>query len=116
MWDVIADISTRSMECTVILTTHAMEECEALCNTVGIMVGGQFKCLGSIQHLKGRFGNGFTVEVRLSVPDGGTTDIPENPFFATAPVDTEDTAPVDTGRTVSDELGIEMATPATKSV
>merc|ERR1719161_3023743 len=74
MWDVIADISTRSHESTVILTTHAMEECEALCNTVGIMVGGQFKCLGSIQHLKNRFGQGFTVEVRLTAPDGDTMD------------------------------------------
>merc|ERR1712196_36814 len=54
MWDVIADISTRSKDSTVILTTHAMEECEALCNNIGIMVDGQFSCMGSIQHLKNR--------------------------------------------------------------
>lgn len=100
MWDVIADISTRSLESTVILTTHAMEECEALCNTVGIMVGGQFKCLGSIQHLKGRFGDGFTVEVRLSTPDMVTGVAEPGPG-------------IDTDRTVSDDkaeplIGIEM--------
>lgn len=32
-----------------------MEECEALCTRLAIMVNGQFKCLGSIQHLKSRF-------------------------------------------------------------
>jgi hypothetical protein len=28
---------------------------------VGIMVNGQFKCLGSPQHLKTKFGDGYTV-------------------------------------------------------
>ncbi|KAF1787653.1 P-loop containing nucleoside triphosphate hydrolase [Phytophthora cactorum] len=37
MWDVIADISTRGKESTIVLTTHSMEECEALCSRVGIM-------------------------------------------------------------------------------
>ena len=32
-----------------------MEECEALCTRLAIMVNGQFKCLGSIQHLKSRY-------------------------------------------------------------
>lgn len=34
----------------------SMEECEALCTRLGIMVNGRFKCLGSIQHLKNRSG------------------------------------------------------------
>ena len=28
MWDVISRISTRDAQCSVILTTHSMEECE----------------------------------------------------------------------------------------
>lgn len=32
----------------------SMEECEALCTRMAIMVNGRFKCLGSIQHLKSR--------------------------------------------------------------
>uniref|UniRef100_A0A3Q1K4G3 ABC transporter domain-containing protein n=1 Tax=Anabas testudineus TaxID=64144 RepID=A0A3Q1K4G3_ANATE len=51
-----------------ILTSHSMEECEALCTRMAIMVNGRFKCLGSIQHLKSRFGDGYTVIVRV----GGT--------------------------------------------
>ena len=31
-----------------------MEECEALCDRLGIMVNGQFKCLGSTRHIKVR--------------------------------------------------------------
>ena len=42
-----------------------MEECEVLCNRLAIMVNGQFKCLGSIQHLKNRFGEGYTLLIRV---------------------------------------------------
>jgi len=38
-----------------------MEECEALCTRLAIMVNGQFKCLGSAQHLKNKFGEGYTL-------------------------------------------------------
>lgn len=42
-----------------------MEECEALCTRLAIMVNGQFKCLGSTQHLKNKFGEGFTLIVKV---------------------------------------------------
>ncbi|DAZ97013.1 TPA: hypothetical protein N0F65_011928 [Lagenidium giganteum] len=45
MWDVISEISTYNKETTVVLTTHSMEECEALWTRVDIMVGGGLKCL-----------------------------------------------------------------------
>ncbi|GFR59378.1 ATP-binding cassette sub-family A member 1 [Elysia marginata] len=50
---------------TVILTSHSMEECEALCNRLAIMVNGSFQCLGSLQHLKHRFGGGYTIILRV---------------------------------------------------
>ena len=40
---------------SVVLTSHSMEECEALCTRMGIMVNGRFQCLGSAQHLKSRY-------------------------------------------------------------
>ncbi len=46
-----------------------MEECEALCTRLAIMVNGRFKCLGSTQHLKNRFGEGYTVTVRVQGPN-----------------------------------------------
>jgi len=50
----------------VILTSHSMEECEALCTRLVIMVNGEFKCLGSPQHLKSKFGNGYKLSIRLN--------------------------------------------------
>ena len=32
-----------------------MEECEALCTRLAIMVNGSFKCLGGVQHLKNKY-------------------------------------------------------------
>jgi ABC-type multidrug transport system ATPase subunit len=43
---------------SAVLTTHSMEECEALCGRVGVMVAGSLVCLGSVQHIKSRFGQG----------------------------------------------------------
>mmetsp|Transcript_34505 Transcript_34505/g.83455 ORF Transcript_34505/g.83455 Transcript_34505/m.83455 type:complete len:484 (+) Transcript_34505:78-1529(+) len=63
MWDVIEAVAK---DCCVILTTHSMEECEALCGRLGIMVAGKLQCLGSIQHLKNRFGKGYSVECKMS--------------------------------------------------
>ncbi|KAM6964539.1 LOW QUALITY PROTEIN: cholesterol transporter ABCA5 [Tautogolabrus adspersus] len=48
-----------------ILTTHYMEEAEAVCDRVAIMVSGQLRCIGSIQHLKGKYGQGYSLEVKL---------------------------------------------------
>ena len=45
-----------------------MEECEALCNKVGIMVAGRLQCFGSIQHLKNKFGRGIMIETKLRDP------------------------------------------------
>ncbi|XP_053437443.1 phospholipid-transporting ATPase ABCA7 [Nycticebus coucang] len=50
---------------SVVLTSHSMEECEALCTRLAIMVNGRFRCLGSVQHLKGRFGAGYTLTLRV---------------------------------------------------
>ena len=40
------------------------KEVEALCTRMCVMVSGKAQCLGSVQHLKGRFGGGYQVEVR----------------------------------------------------
>jgi ATP-binding cassette subfamily A (ABC1) protein 3 len=63
MWDVISRLSTRSGKTAVILTTHSMNEAQALCTRIGIMVGGRLRCIGSPQHLKTRYGNHLELEV-----------------------------------------------------
>jgi ABC-type multidrug transport system ATPase subunit len=43
-----------------------MEECEALCTKLAIMVNGVFKCLGSTQHLKNKFAEGYTLIIKVA--------------------------------------------------
>lgn len=64
LWDSLSNVRD-SGKC-IILTSHSMEECEALCTRLAIMVNGQFKCLGSTQHLKTRFGEGYTILAKVS--------------------------------------------------
>jgi len=47
-----------------------MEECEALCDRLAIMVNGQFQCFGNIPHLKNKFGQGYTILVKLKKGGG----------------------------------------------
>ncbi len=68
MWDVISDIVTKREMCSLILTTHSMEECEALCTRIGIMVGGVMRCLGSAQRLRSKYGKGYQIEMGLEIP------------------------------------------------
>lgn len=41
MWDVISRLSTRRGKTAIILTTHSMNEAQALCTRIGIMVCNQ---------------------------------------------------------------------------
>jgi len=43
-----------------------MDETEALCTKIGIMVNGELKCIGSLQHLKSRYGEGYTLLAKIS--------------------------------------------------
>ena len=67
------------------MTTHSMEEADALCSRVGIMVKGELRykiefinptfwgnlfffstlrCLGSTQHLKNKYGGGYVLDIK----------------------------------------------------
>ena len=65
MWAVIHKISTRQGKSSVIMTTHSMDEAETLCRRMGIMVNGEFVCLGSAQEIKDKYGSGFEIDVRI---------------------------------------------------
>uniref|UniRef100_A0A670JDL6 P-type phospholipid transporter n=1 Tax=Podarcis muralis TaxID=64176 RepID=A0A670JDL6_PODMU len=55
----------------VVLTSHSMEECEALCTRLAIMVKGTFKCLGTIQHLKYKYGDGYIISMKIKASKPG---------------------------------------------
>lgn len=67
LWNCILSVIKEGR--SVVLTSHSMEECEALCTRMAIMVNGRFRCLGSVQHLKNRFGDGYTIVLRVTGPD-----------------------------------------------
>ncbi|XP_036692833.1 ATP-binding cassette sub-family A member 5 isoform X2 [Balaenoptera musculus] len=48
-----------------ILATHCMEEVEAVCDRVAILVSGRLRCIGTVQHLKSKFGKGYFLEIKL---------------------------------------------------
>jgi len=77
MWKIIQRISTKSKNTAVILTTHSMEEAEALCTKMAIMASGNFCCIGGPQELKEAFGKGY--EIQVSIPSA--TSLEENAFL-----------------------------------
>ncbi len=63
--EIIQAIKTQpgSRNC-IVLTTHLMEEVEALCDRVAIMAHGQLRAVGSLPHIKSRFGEFWQVSIQ----------------------------------------------------
>ncbi|MBZ3879737.1 ATP-binding cassette sub-family A member 9, partial [Sciurus carolinensis] len=68
MWQAIR-ATFRNSERGALLTTHYMAEAEAVCDRVAIMVSGRLKCIGSIQHLKSKFGKDYLLEMKVKTPE-----------------------------------------------
>ena len=63
MWKIIEKVSQNK---SVILVSHSMEEVEALCTRLVVMVSGQIQCIGTPQHLKNKFGGSYEIELRCA--------------------------------------------------
>lgn len=48
-----------------------MEECDALCTRLAILFSGRFMCLGSPQHLKNKYGQGYTLIIKMEAQING---------------------------------------------
>ena len=62
LWKTIRE---EGRDSALIVTTHSMEEAEALGTKLAIQVQGKFSCFGTAQHIKKKFGRGFTVMIKL---------------------------------------------------
>ncbi|RZC79896.1 hypothetical protein C5167_042471 [Papaver somniferum] len=51
----------------IILTTHSMEEAEALCDRLGIFADGSLQCIGNPKELKARYGGSYVFTMTTSV-------------------------------------------------
>ncbi|KAI8909841.1 hypothetical protein EDD86DRAFT_190603 [Gorgonomyces haynaldii] len=58
IWDIVDNASGST---TIVLTTHSMEEAEALCHKIGIMAKGTLRCLAEPLRLKQLYGPGFKI-------------------------------------------------------
>ncbi|XP_034496532.1 ATP-binding cassette sub-family A member 8 isoform X2 [Ailuropoda melanoleuca] len=68
MWQAIR-ATFKDTERGTLLTTHYMAEAEAVCDRVAIMVSGRLRCIGSIQHLKSKFGKNYLLEMKVKTPE-----------------------------------------------
>jgi ABC-type multidrug transport system ATPase subunit len=59
-----------------------MDETEALCTKIGIMVNGELKCIGSLQHLKSRYGDGYTLLAKINTGSNGNDETKLNEFIS----------------------------------
>jgi ATP-binding cassette subfamily A (ABC1) protein 3 len=65
MWSVIHKMSTKGKKSSVIMTTHSMDEAETLCRRMGIMVNGEFVCIGTANEIKEKYGYGYEADIRI---------------------------------------------------
>ena len=63
MWNVINNITNVQKKSSIVLTTHSMEEAEALTNRLAIMVEGLIKVIGNVQSIKNIYGNAFEIDI-----------------------------------------------------
>ena len=74
MWSIIHKISTRSGKSSVLMTTHSMDEAETLCRRMGILVNGEFKCIGSATSIKEKYGSGYEINLTIRPPCDNDVD------------------------------------------
>jgi ABC-type multidrug transport system ATPase subunit len=60
VWELMQDLKKDK---TIVLTTHAMEEADALADRIAVVVDGKLKCVGTPLNLKNTFGDGYRVSM-----------------------------------------------------
>lgn len=68
LWDTIRSLKGKI---TIILTTHYMEEAEALSDRIGIMKSGRLLALGTAEELKGKAGTDKFEDAFIAIVKGG---------------------------------------------
>jgi ABC-2 type transport system ATP-binding protein len=78
LWEIIRDYQAKGK--TILLTTHNMEEADALCHRIGIIDHGKVIALGTPQELKASIPGGYLLRLRFTAtPDGVLRRLKELP-------------------------------------
>ncbi|EFP07593.1 hypothetical protein CRE_26165 [Caenorhabditis remanei] len=64
IWDILHNMREKGNS-SIVLTSHSMDECEALCTRIGILREGDMIAVGSSQELKSKFGNFYLMTMVL---------------------------------------------------
>lgn len=90
LWNIVCRL--RDGGKSIVLTSHSMEECEALCTRLAVMVNGELKCIGSTQHLKNKFSKGrvLKLKVRRSIAPHSQLQPPYSESTLKMPVSDDD--------------------------
>jgi ABC-2 type transport system ATP-binding protein len=61
-------LEQRNRNCTVVLTTHYIEEAERLCDRIAIVDAGRIICMGTPAEIRSRTAGRSRIEIRLADP------------------------------------------------
>jgi len=69
LWAAVKEAKTR---CSILLTTHSMEEAEALCDRLGLFIDGGLHCFAPPKALTERYGGTYvlTIAAEVGMQDG----------------------------------------------
>ena len=74
VWDLVRNLRER-FGATVLITTHLMDEAEALCDRIGVLDAGVLEAVGTPSELKARVGPQATLDdVFAAITDGQIAD------------------------------------------
>ncbi|XP_065291704.2 phospholipid-transporting ATPase ABCA3-like [Dermacentor albipictus] len=66
LFDMLRHVRSRSKATTVIYASVSMQQLECTCDRLVIMVDGQLQCIGTIEHLRDKFGKGMVIKIQLA--------------------------------------------------
>jgi len=66
IWKFLRDLMI-NYKISILLTSHNMEECEALCSRIAIMSNGILQTIGYIGDIKKKYAKGFTIILKVNI-------------------------------------------------
>jgi ABC-type multidrug transport system ATPase subunit len=88
LWDLILS-AKKHQNMSFLLSTHLIDEAEALCDRVGILVNGRLQCLGTPQMLRSKFGGSYRLIVKPLAASAHEQIMAALPHASLLPVSTD---------------------------